>query len=222
MLGPKFGTVKSFYKNQIIFKEGQLGNVGYLVKTGEVTIFKIIDDEQKVLAKLGPGEIFGEMGIVIESPRTAFAQAGEYCDLVVIDKETLHSLLKKSPKLIQSITLLLMQRLANTNKLLEKHDDDVVLPKHYMRICSLLDIMGEYDKGIDYHLFCKRAVEITPLGHNQVETIIKRLDQLNIIAFDIEHPSSKDTDIRFKVCVDRNHLMKTAKKLKDSHSKLQF
>ncbi len=218
MLGPKFGTVKSFYKNQIIFKEGQLGNVGYLVKTGEVTIFKMIDDEKKILANLGPGEVFGEMGIVIESPRTAFAQAGDYCDLVVIDKETLHALLKKSPKLIQSITLLLMQRLANTLQLLEKHEDDVVLPKHYMRICSLLDLMGDDDEGIDYHNFCKQTMQITSLGPKQIESIMKKLDQLNLISFDVEHLNSIQTDSRFKVCVDHSHLMKTAKKLKESES----
>ncbi len=222
MLGPKFGTVKSFYKNQIIFREGQLGNVGYLIKTGEVTIFKMIDDKKKLLANLGPGEVFGEMGVVIESPRTAFAQAGEYCDLVVIDKDTLHGLLKKSPKLIQSITLLLMQRLANTLQLLEKHDDDGVLPKHYMRICSLLDLMGDCDEGIDYSRFCKQAMEITSLGTKQIESIIKKLDQLDLISFDIEVPNSAYNNSRFKVCVDHSYLMKTAKKLKEHKSKSEY
>ena len=114
MIGPRFGTVKSYFKNKLIFREGQPGNVGYLVKTGEVTIYKIINGEKKILSKLGPGEVFGEMGIVTESPRTAFAEASEYSDLVIIDRDTLLGMLKKTPKLIQSITLLLMKRLAST------------------------------------------------------------------------------------------------------------
>jgi CRP-like cAMP-binding protein len=96
MLGPKFGTVKEYYKNQTIFKEGQVGNVGYLIRTGEVIIYKTIDNERKVLNKLGPGEVFGEMGIVTQSPRTASAEASEYCDLVVIDKATMHKMLRKA------------------------------------------------------------------------------------------------------------------------------
>jgi len=59
MFSVKFGTVKSYFKNQIIFKEGQPGNVGYLIKTGEVCIYKIIDEQKKILNILGPGEVFG-------------------------------------------------------------------------------------------------------------------------------------------------------------------
>ena len=129
MLDLKFGTIKEFYKNQVIFKEGQAGNVGYIIKTGEVTIYKIIDGEKKLLSKLGPGEVFGEMGIVTESPRTACADASEYCNLVIIDKETMLKMLKKSPKLIQSITLLLMKRLANTLEMLDDHDNEILNPK---------------------------------------------------------------------------------------------
>ena len=214
MAGPKFGTIKSFYKNQIIFKEGQSGNTGYLVRTGEVIIYKMIGDEKKILAVLGPGEVFGEMGIITESPRTAFAQAGEYCDLVIIDKETLHNLLKKSPKMIQSITLLLMKRLAHTLELLEDHDGDTVLPKHFVCICNLLDLMGKAgEDGIEYHDFCKRAGDISNLSVQQIETIIKRLEQLNIVSFDTAYKGSKPLNSHFKVCVDSRHLLKTAKNM---------
>lgn len=212
MLGPKFGTVKTFYKNQIIFKEGQSGNVGYLVRTGEVMIYKMIGDEKKVLDVLGPGEVFGEMGIITESPRTAFAQAGEFCDLVVIDKPTLYKLLKKSPKLIQSITLLLMKRLAHTNKMLEKTDNDKIETKHFVAVCNLLDLMGQSQAdGIQLSFFCKRASEIFRLPAQQIETIISRLEQLNIIEFDGDYPIKKPLNSHFKVCVDSRHLMKTAR-----------
>ncbi len=220
MLGPKFGTIKSFYKDQIIFKEGQVGNVGYLVRTGEVTIYKMIGDEKKILDTLGPGEVFGEMGIITESPRTAFAQAGEFCDLVVIDKPTLDKLLRQSPKMIQSITMLLMKRLAHTLQLLEKHDEDRVLPRHYVTICSLLDLMGHYDddKGIEYHLFCKRACAVSGLNAAQIETIFQRLEQLNILKFDETYPGRKPSNAFFKLCVDSRHLMKTAKDMEESFS----
>ena len=212
MLGPKFGTVKSFYKDQIIFREGQTGNVGYLVRTGEVTIFKMIGDEKKILAVLGPGEVFGEMGIITESPRTAYAQAGEYCDLVVIDKGTLYKLLKQSPKMIQSITMLLMKRLAHTNRLLEKQEDERVLPKHFLFICHLLDIMIRTDdRGIDYHAFCRRVSEMGDLSVKQAETIINRLEQLNLLQFDGDYTDKKPLKSFFKVCADSRHLMQTAR-----------
>lgn len=222
MFGPKFGEVKSFYKNQIIFKEGQIGNVGYLIKTGEVTIYKMIDDEQTILNTLGPGEVFGEMGIIDESPRTAFAQAKEYCDLVVIDKKTLHSMLKQSPKLIQSITLLLMKRLAGTLELLDKNDHDSVLPKHFSSICSLLDLLGQRDETIEYHLFLKRTQDITGLHSNQIETILGRLEQLNLIEFDGDPQDFKPLDLTFRITADSRLLLRTAKDIGKNQSQNSY
>lgn len=215
MLGPKFGTVKSFDKNQIIFKEGQPGNVGYLVRTGEVTIFKMIGDEKKILDVLGPGEVFGEMGIITQSPRTAYAQAADQCDLVVIDKATLYKLLKQSPKMIQSITLLLIKRLAHTLQFLEEHNDRDIQPKHFVFVCNLLDMMGQAnEQGIEYHPFCKRVSEISDLNTEQIETIVKRLEQLNTLEFNGDFPDKKPLNSRFKVCVDSGHLLKTADDMK--------
>lgn len=180
MFSPKFGTVQSYLKGQIVFKEGQIGNVGYLVKTGEVTIYKMIDKKKKVLSKLGPGEVFGEMGIVTQSPRTAFAEATEYCDLVVIDKDTLSSMLKKSPKLIQSITLLLMKRLSNTLDML-KCDDDLPTIKKMPGICNLLGLMVQYDQQIDYLSFCKKTMTITTATQRDLDIILQHLVELNAI-----------------------------------------
>ncbi len=181
MLTPKYGTVKSFFKNQIIFKEGQLGNVGYLIKSGEVTIYKIIDEKKKVLNKLGPGEVFGEMGIVTHSPRTAFAEATEYCDLVIIDKDTLFSMLKQSPKLIQSITLLLMKRLSSTLDMLNDENDDKPTPKKMPVIRHMLSLMAEYDRQIDYSLFCDKAAAILNASQRELDILLMRLAEIKVI-----------------------------------------
>lgn len=180
MTGLQFGTIKSYYKNQIIFKEGQSGNVGYLVKTGEVTIYKIINDKKKVLSKLGPGEVFGEMGIVTKAPRTAFAEATDYCDLVIIDKDTLFSMLKQSPKLIQSITLLLMKRLSSTLDMLNT-EDDAFAAKAVPGVCNILDLMVRYDQEIDYTLFCKKTIEITHTSQRELDSILQKLVESNAL-----------------------------------------
>ena len=213
MLGPKFGTIKSYYKNQIIFKQEQEGDVGYLIRTGTVCIFKMINDEKKILANLGPGEVFGEMGLINNSPRTAYAQALQYCDLVVIDKETLFKLLKQSPKMIQSITLLLMKRLANTLHLLEDDSGGHILPKHFLCVCSLLDLYSRLEASIDFNDFCKTAAEVTFLSLDQIEIILNRLNQLNIIQFDEPLTGRNNMDARFRLVVDSSHLIKTAKEM---------
>ncbi len=208
MLGPKFGTIKEFYKNQSIFKEGQVGNIGYLIRTGEVTIYKIIEGEKKILSKLGPGEVFGEMGIVTESPRTACAEASEYCDLVIIDKDTMLKLLKKSPKLIQSITLFLMKRLANTLEMLDDHDDETLSPKKIDSICNLLSLISKYNAEVNYNSFCKKAIEITHVSQMEIDLIIKRLFELKVIDIDGEYQNSRTSGCIIRVLNNEKLLQK--------------
>lgn len=198
MIGPKFGTVKSYFKNKPIFREGQPGNVGYLVKKGEVTIYKIIDGEKKILSKLGPGEVFGEMGILTELPRTACAEASEYSDLVIIDKDTLLDMLKKTPKLIQSITLLLMKRLANTLQMLDHHEEDSP-PRKLLSICSLLDLMTRANPDVNYHSFSQRAMDIVHMNQAEIDGAVKELIRLNVIEVTGEYEKIKTSGCTIKI-----------------------
>jgi CRP-like cAMP-binding protein len=213
MVEPKFGTVEGYQKNQIIFEEGQLGNIGYLVKTGEVTIYKIINDEKKILSKLGPGEIFGEMCIVNESPRTAFAEATEDCDLVIIDKTTLFGLLKKSPKMIQSITILLMKRLANTLNMLEEEDSNSISPKKVFSLSSLLELMNRYDKDINYLFFSKRAMNIARVNQKEIDAIMKILVDYNLIEVSGEYQKMKTSGCTIRI-LDSQKFLIAAKEIK--------
>jgi CRP-like cAMP-binding protein len=214
MIGPKFGTVKSYFKNKPIFREGQPGNVGYLVKKGEVTIYKIIDGEKKILSKLGPGEVFGEMGILTELPRTACAEASEYSDLVIIDKDTLLDMLKKTPKLIQSITLLLMKRLANTLQMLDHHEEDSP-PRKLLSICSLLDLMTRANPDVNYHSFSQRAMDIVHMNQAEIDGAVKELIRLNVIEVTGEYEKIKTSGCTIKI-PDTLSLQKKIKRIRQA------
>ncbi len=59
-----------------IFKEGEPGDGIYIVKSGLVQISAVLNDADRVvLARLGPGEMFGEMAVLDQNPRSATALA---------------------------------------------------------------------------------------------------------------------------------------------------
>ena len=180
MFNPKFGTVKPYHKNQVIFKEGQPGNVGYLVRSGEVTIYKIIDEKKTVLNTLGPGEVFGEMRIITKQPRTACAEAAEFCELVIIDKETLYSMLKKSPKMVQSITLLLIKRLASTLDMLDVSHEQAEKNK-LTTVSDILMLMARYGHEIDYMIFCNKVTTVTGMTQKDMDLILQQLAELRAV-----------------------------------------
>jgi|GEM_PF-6512378 len=47
-----------------IFKESEKGHLAYIVQSGEVEIFKVIDGLETVLGRIGQGGIFGEMALI--------------------------------------------------------------------------------------------------------------------------------------------------------------
>jgi len=67
----RFG--REFPAGDVLFREGDSGEVMFVIQSGAVRISKSISGEDKVLAVLGPGEFLGEMAILNGKPRTATA-----------------------------------------------------------------------------------------------------------------------------------------------------
>ena len=66
---------KTFPKGSVIFSEFEPGDCFYLIQTGRVQLIKIVNGFEKNLDILQPSEIFGEMAILENSPRSATAIA---------------------------------------------------------------------------------------------------------------------------------------------------
>lgn len=60
----------AYEANSVIFKEGDPGQYFYIMISGELTVS--VQGELK--ATLGPGQCFGELALINNSPRTASIQ----------------------------------------------------------------------------------------------------------------------------------------------------
>jgi len=91
---------KQFASGAQIFREGDLGDGLYVIKEGLVEIVHTVGAEVRhVFSQLGPGEIFGEMAVIEERPRSATALAVKDTRLYFIPREEMRALLKNSPGL---------------------------------------------------------------------------------------------------------------------------
>jgi CRP-like cAMP-binding protein len=97
--------VREFYPaGKIIITEGVPGHEMYIIDTGTVHIWKLINNEKKILATLGKGQVFGEMALIDSSVRMASAEAAEGgATLVKIPSTAFEEALNKCPLLIQKI-----------------------------------------------------------------------------------------------------------------------
>jgi|SRR4051812_7174239 len=104
---------KSFKPNELIVEEGRTGNGLYVVINGEVEVVKGIETgKNEILAKLGPGEPFGEMALLGEWPRMASVRAISDVDCLGMDRWVFLAHLNREPGLAVKMLQILAQRLA--------------------------------------------------------------------------------------------------------------
>ncbi|MES1204740.1 MAG: cyclic nucleotide-binding domain-containing protein [Pseudomonadota bacterium] len=88
------GTREQHATGTTIFSEGAVGDKMYLILSGAVRISRdIAGMGEEALAVLRPGNYFGEMSLIDDSPRSADAKSHEACEVFVIRKEDLEDLL---------------------------------------------------------------------------------------------------------------------------------
>ena len=115
---------KSFKKGELIIEEGSLSGDAYIIELGSVEVSKRLPGGKiQVITKLDKNDIFGEMGLIDQLPRSATVMALEDCRISVITPDTFNSLAKRNPKALMPILKVLAKRLRNTLRIIEDFDE---------------------------------------------------------------------------------------------------
>jgi len=108
---------------KVIFREGDPGTKMYLVLNGVVQIEKGVDESNSTrLARLGRGEVFGEISVLDRSPRTASATAYLDTELLTFSRQQVDSITTEHPGVAAKIFLGVAQSLAHR---LRTADDEI-------------------------------------------------------------------------------------------------
>ena len=107
---------KSFEPGELIVVEGQTGNGLYVILSGNVEVLKgDLGENPQVLAKRGPGDVFGEMALLGEWPRTASVRALDTVQCLGIDRWVFLSQLERQPQVTIKMLQILAQRLRDSD-----------------------------------------------------------------------------------------------------------
>jgi hypothetical protein len=93
---------------EFVFREGDLTNDLYILEEGRVELIRQNGGTSRVVATLGPGELFGELALLEDQPRDLTVRAVEDCTLLKLDYATLIDLIRENPQ----VALHGMRRLA--------------------------------------------------------------------------------------------------------------
>lgn len=115
----KVATEETHAVGTKIFQHGDAGDKLYLILEGKVRISREVPGMgEEALAVLGPGQVFGEMALLDESPRSADARVHERCRVLTIPKDGFDDLLFMHKDLayevLWSMVRMLVRRLRET------------------------------------------------------------------------------------------------------------
>ena len=94
---------RTFATGEYIFREGESGVYGYIIKSGRVVIVKSGLDGERVLGELGPGSLLGEMALIDGNPRSASARADEESVVTEITSKTFNDYIRTNPSAARRI-----------------------------------------------------------------------------------------------------------------------
>lgn len=101
---------------ETLFDQGDAGEHLYVIQAGEVELAREGDAGERVVARLGPGDFFGELSLVNEQPRSTRAQAVRPTRVLALDRETLEAMCLAQPEIAIRMIRILVSRLVESER----------------------------------------------------------------------------------------------------------
>jgi len=139
-----FASMRHVPRHAVVLQAGDRTDNIYLILNGELKV-QISDEDGRevILSMLAAGEMFGEMGVIDDHPRSATVISTEPCDLVVIAKEDFKNCLAENFEVSLYIIFSLVKRLREADRKIES----LALVDVYGRVARLLLEMAEIQNG---------------------------------------------------------------------------
>jgi CRP-like cAMP-binding protein len=101
---------RALKRGQVLCREGDPGEEMFVVRRGSFVISKPVTGRvEQVLARIGPGDFFGEMSLFARAPRSATVQADTDATLLVLDRAALTRMTEQSPRAAAAFFYALVQ-----------------------------------------------------------------------------------------------------------------
>lgn len=128
----------------LIMSEGDTDYALYVIESGRLKVF-LMDETGKeiVLDTKGPGDYFGEMALLDDSPRSASVMALEGASMLVIQGREFREYLSTRP----DIAINLLEALSRRIRILNEQVKDLALKDVYTRLVKVFRQLGEKEQG---------------------------------------------------------------------------
>jgi CRP/FNR family transcriptional regulator len=138
---------RTFASGEVVFREGDASDTCYVLRAGHArAVLEHPDGRSITLAQFGPGEIFGELAMLGEEPRSATVESIEETEAIAILGPDMRRLLREHPEISIRLIASLGRRLREANDRLSRQSFQTV----QSRVASVLLqlVAGAREEGI--------------------------------------------------------------------------
>jgi len=109
---------RTFVFGELLFRRGDPGDTLQIIVSGQIKVFIEAEEEDEiVIAILGPGEFVGELSLLDGRPRSASVEALETVETLEVPRTEFLAALRANPKVLETVIMALATRLRETNAL---------------------------------------------------------------------------------------------------------
>ncbi|TWT40828.1 Crp/Fnr family transcriptional regulator [Botrimarina hoheduenensis] len=138
-LEPRCRT-RRFKRGEPIYLPAESADAALVLAEGRVKIGSVTEEgKQTILALIEPGELFGELSVLDDTPREEFAQAAEKSTVVLLPADALRALVEQNPSVALGVTKLIGLR----RRRIERRLKSLMFRSNRQRLVSLLTDLAE-------------------------------------------------------------------------------
>lgn len=153
-------------KGKEIVKQGEPSHHAYFIKSGLAEVIIEEDGRRLVVAEIGPGEVFGEIGVLEAEGRSASVRAVEKCVVVPLSKKEMQQRIDNVEDIVvRSLIDVLIKRLREAN-----HNQFT----HYKNLADFQDRMAGLMDAAKNHISPDKRKEFT----TEIMPVISELEKI--------------------------------------------
>lgn len=167
-------------KGTVIYREGDPSTEVFIVQDGSVQLYTRVKGEVLCLALLGPGDFFGELGVIEDQAHSTSAEALTDTVIVTLDKDIFQKILSENPEIGFRLIRILCRRLREANDRVLKvmsHDEQVRVAEELINFGAKADHDDRESPASDRLIVASKAGMV----QSRVDAVVDRLIGLGLV-----------------------------------------
>jgi len=179
-----------FKPGEIIFSEYEPGDTFYLIQSGKVKLIQSTGENERTLDILQPSEMFGEMAILENLPRSATAMAVDEVTVIELNTQNFEILMLGNPQIALKLLRIFSKRIYDSKRrfmILTLRDPQAKVADVFLMLDETSTSVDKTGEKREFQTTAEDIAHWAGLSANQTKDILSRFVNQNRLEIFADH-----------------------------------